>query len=307
MEIVRARWSSSSFLLYAGALVVLAAAVALLGSLSEDYGEGAFFGWSALVLAAVTALTVAFDRAGKRVTAGLFAFVSVGVFAVFAGSFLDLIGLDFGEGPFDGFVVGRLLLYLLTAVAAFTLLGRYHFPLLVLAGAFAMWLFALDLVSGGGDWTAVVAIVVGLFYLALGSAVEPAYGFWLHALAGLSIGGGVLYLWHEADWEWIIVGVVALLFVAVAGALERSSYAVFGAIGLFLAWSHFVEEWLDDSPVEPFIGPLGSGGDSALQAGGVELWERALLYGLYGLVLVALGLWLERRRRALSPPETPAA
>lgn len=306
MEIVRARWSSSAFLLYAGAFVVLAASLTLLGSLSDDYGEGAFFGWSALVLAAVAVTAAAFDRLGERVTAGLFAFVAVGVFAVFAGSFLDLIGLDLGDGAVEGFVVGRLLLYLATSVAAFALLGRYHFPLLVLAGAFFAWLFVLDLVSGGGDWTAVVAILVGLFYLLLGSATEPPYGFWLHVLAGFSIGVGVLYLWHTADWEWILVAIVAFAYVAVAGALERSSYAVYGAIGLFLAWAHFVEQWLDGSPTDSLVGPLGSDGTPSFpQGGGAETWQRALLYGVYGVALVLIGLWLERRRRGA--PGEPAS
>lgn len=307
MDIVRAKWSSSSFLLYAGAFVVLGAAIGLLGWLAEDYGEGAFFGWAALVFGVATAVAAAFDRAGEPVTAGLFAFVSVVLFAVFVGSFLDLIGLGLGDGPIEGFDIGRLLLYLVTTIAAFVLVGRYHFPLLVLVAAFFGWLFLVDLVSGGGTWTAIVAIVVGLLYLLIGAAVEPPYGFWVHVLAGLSIGGGVLDLWHDADWEWIIVGIVALLYIAVAGGLQRSSYAVFGAIGLLLAWSHFVEKWLDDS-ASPFqgLGPLVAPDEPSTLSAGPQIWERALLYGLYGAVLVGIGLWLDRRRAA-APAEQPAA
>lgn len=308
MDAVRPRWSSSSFLLYAGALVVLAASVALLGWLSGEYGEGAFLGWSALVFVILAAVATAFELSGDRVAAGLFAFVSLIAFAIFTGSFIDLIGLNLGGDPFDGFDVGRLLLYLVTAIAAFVLLARFQFPLLVLPGAFTAWLFLLDLVSGGGNWTAVVAILVGLLYLAIGVGVDSRYGFWLHVLAGFSIGVGVLYLWHDADWEWILVAVVALLYLTIAGGLERSSYAVYGAIGLFLAWAHFVEDWVGGSPDTSDIVPGGLLGEGASSGGGGgDVWQRALLYGLYGVALVVIGLWLDRRRRTSEHVAEPAA
>ena len=77
MDVVRARWSSSSFLLYAGTFVVLFAAIALLGWLASEHSDGAFFGWSALVFAVIAVVAIGFEAAGERVTAGLFAFVSL--------------------------------------------------------------------------------------------------------------------------------------------------------------------------------------------------------------------------------------
>jgi hypothetical protein len=295
MDVVRARWSSSSFLMYAGAFVVLASAIGLLSTLGDDYSEAALFGWSALVLAVVAVATAVFDAMGHQVTAGLFAFVTVGIFAVFVGSFLDLITL-LDEGPFEGFDIGVLLLYLATTIAALILLARFHFPLLVLAAAVAGWFFVVDLVSNGGNWTAIVAILVGLCYLLAGAAADRWYGFWLHVVAGLSIGGGFLYLWHTADWEWILIGLIALFYFLLAGALERSSYAVLGAIGLFAAWSHFVEDWTDEAAPNPLLG-TGDIGNSVAQV---------LLYAVYGIALVVIGLWLERRKPAeVTEPSTP--
>jgi hypothetical protein len=226
----------------------------------------------------------------------------VGVFAVFAGSFLDLIGL-LDDEPFGDFDIGLLLLYLAVLIAALVLLATFHFPLLVFAAAVAGWLFVVDLISNGGDWTAVVAIVVGLFFLVAGLVADRWYGFWLHVVAGLSIGGGFLTLWHSAHWEWVLIGIVSLVFFAFASALGRSSYAVLGAIGLYLAWSHFVEDWFgtDDEPFIPF--PFfyldGESGDNDV--------ARIVLYALYGLALVVIGLVLERRRPdALFLDESPA-
>jgi hypothetical protein len=297
MDIVRARWSSVSFLLYAGALVVLLTAVFLLGALSDEYGSAALFGWSALVLAIVVVMMLGITVAGHRLLAGLFAFISVGVFAVFVGSFLNWIGI-LDDEPFEGFSVGLLLLYLAVLVASLVLLARFHFPLLVLAAAGAGWLFVVDLISNGGDWTAVVAIFVGLFFLVAGLVADRWYGFWLHVVAGLSIGGGFLVLWHSAHWEWVLIGIVSLVFFAFATSLERSSYAVLGAAGLLLMWTHFVEDWLGDSFLASIFGGEDLGHDVA----------RVLLYALYGAALVVIGLVLEQRRREpLFVDESPAA
>ena len=295
MDAVRARWSSSSFLLYAGAFVVLAAVVVLLGSLSGDYSDGAFLGWSALVFAVLAVVAVGFEIVGHRVAAGLFALISLVTFSVFVGSFEDWIGiLHADDGPFDGFRFGLLLLDLVIVAAALILLARFHFPLLVLPATAFSWFFVVDLISNGGDWSAVVSIFVGFFLLLIGAGVDRAYGFWVQVVAGLAIGGGFLWLWHSATWEWILIGLIALFYFLLAGGLDRSSYAVLGAIGLFLAWSHFVEKWLDSSLLSSI--PVLSEGEQ------VNVWGRTLLYALYGFVLVAIGLWLERRR----PPTATA-
>ena len=299
MDVVRARWTSSSFLLYAGAFVVLFAAIALLTWLAGEHSDGAFFGWTALVFAVLTTVALGFEAAGERVTAGLFAFVSLLMFSVWVGSFEDLIGiLDAGDGPFEGFRWGLLLLDLVIIAASLILLARFRFPLLVLPAAFVSWFFLVDLVSGGGDWSAVVSIVVGFFLLLIGAGADRAYGFWIHVVAGLAIGGGFLYLWHSSAWEWILIGLIALFYFLLAGALDRSIYAVLGAIGLLLAWTYFVERWTDAQVSTPLEGEPGFSSDTSEP----NVWGATLLYALLGLFFVAVGLWLERRR----PPEPPA-
>ena len=116
MGAVRAPWSSASFLHYAGVLVVLVATVSLLSYLSDQYGNVAFFGWSALVLFVVAALAVGFEAAGMRVVAGLFSFVTLIAFLVFVAAifvWIHLLGAD--DAPFGGFRFGLLLLYLVAS------------------------------------------------------------------------------------------------------------------------------------------------------------------------------------------------
>jgi hypothetical protein len=304
MDVVRARWSSSSFLLYAGAFVVLFAGVGLLSWLASEHSDGAFFGWSALVFFVLAVIAIGFEAAGERVTAGLFAFVSLIMFSVFIGSFEDLIGiLDAGDGAFEGFRWGLLLFDLVIIAASLILLARFRFPLLVLPAVFLSWFFLVDLVSGGGDWSAIVSIIVGFFLMLVGAGVDRIYGFWVHFVAALAIGGGFIYLWHGSTWEWILIGLIALIFFLLAGGLDRSIYSVLGAIGLFLAWTYFVERWTD-TQVEPSLYEGITPGISS-DGGEPSIWGATMLYALFGLVLVAIGLWLERRKPAvLAEPST---
>jgi hypothetical protein len=299
MDVVRPRWSSSSFLLYAGAFAVLFAMIALLSWLAAEHSDGGFFGWSLLVWVVIGVVAVGFELSGERVAAGLFAFVSLIAFSVAAGGFEDVIGIldDTGDGPFEGFRIGLLLLELIIITAGFILLARFRFPLLVLPVAAVSWFFLVDLVSGGGTWSAIVSIIVGLVFMLVGAGADRAYGFWIHVVAGLAIGGAFLYVWNSATWEWILIGLIALVYFLLAGALDRSSYAVFGAIGLFLAWSYFVEKWTDAELSNPLFGGLEDSGFTS-DTGEPSVWGASLLYGLFGLTLVTIGLWLERREPA---------
>ena len=299
MDVVRARWSSSSFLLYAGAFVVLFAAIALLSWLASEHSDGAFFGWSALVFAVLAVVAIGFEAAGERVTAGLFAFVSLIMFSVFVGSFEDLIGiLDAGDGPFEGFRWGLLLFDLVIITASLILLARFRFPLLVLPAVFMSWFFLVDLVSGGGNWSAVVSIIVGFFLMLVGAGVDRIYGFWIHFVAALAIGGGFIYLWHGSTWEWILIGAHrAPLLPArgrarpldLRGARARSASSSRGRTS-----SRGGPTPRSSTPSIEGVDPPGFSSDS----GEPSVWGAALLYALFGLVLVAIGLWLERRRPA---------
>jgi hypothetical protein len=297
MGAVRAPWSSASFLHYTGALIVLVASIGLLSSLSDDYGKAAFVGWSLLVLVIVALLAAGYERAGMRTVAGLFGFVTLAVFIVFVGAlevWIHLLGTD--DEPISGFHIGLLILYAVAFVAALVNIARFHFPLPVVVVAAATWLFIVDLISNGGTWSAIVSIFVGFFLLLTGAAVDRTYGFWLHIAAGLAMGGAFLYVWHSSWWEWVLIGITALVFFLFAAALDRSSYAVLGTIGLFLVASHFIEDWVGSS-VDPFDFIFGEGGPAS------HPWARAILYAVFGIILVGIGFWFERRR----PPAAASA
>ncbi len=296
MQAVRAPWTTASFLLYAGGLTIVVAMLALLGVLSGDYGDASFVGWALLVFAVVETVAFGVKLAGRPLLAGWFALAGALAFVVFVGAILSWFGwLADTKGTFDGFHVGNLFLVLVLVLTALFDLRLFRFPLLVLVAAAGAWFFVTDFVSNGGNWSAVVTLVVGIVLLLVALGLDRVYGFWVHVVAGLTIGGALLWFWHTSDTDWILIGLTALLFVALASALDRSSYAVLAAIGLFLTTTHFVQKWFfaDVSSVVS-TGP----------GGGAHPVAAALFYALYGLVLIALAMWVWRRR---GPAPAPAA
>src|SRR4029079_17553346 len=86
-----------------------------------------------------------------------------------------------------------------------------------------------------GTFTAVVTLLVGLAYLAWGTLHNTPSAFWLHLVGGLLIGVSILCGARTRDGDVALVSIVAFVFVGIAYATKRSSWAVLGTIGFFAA------------------------------------------------------------------------
>lgn len=287
MQVVRAGWTSASFLAYSGALLALVASIFWLGVISDEHSSGAFAGWSALFFAVASICATVLKRRGRRVSAGLFAVVAVGLFGVMVGAFLDWFGwLGSGGGLFGGFRWGVLAIELLLFLAARIALRIFRFPLLVALVAGAGWYFVTDVVSSGGNWSAVVALLLGIFLffrgLVLDGGPRRPYGFWVHVVAGLTIGGAFLFFWHKSDGDWTLIILASLVYIGLGSAIRRSSYAVLGVVGLVLATAYFsLRETI------PFF-------DESFEGSGSP-WAAPLAFVCLGLFLSLLALLLWRR------------
>jgi hypothetical protein len=235
----------------------------------------------------------AFLQRGHRLTAGVFAFTGIIGFVAFVDALFQWWGWLGHQGTsstFGGFHAGRLALELLTLGAATTASRIFRHPLLMLPVVVVVWLFVTDLLSGGGDWSAVVTLLVGLVFFAWGLGTDSGprrpYGFWLHVAAGLTIGGSLLYFWHSGTVDWILIALAALVYIRIGGALARSSWAVLGVLGLLFASVHFSLKWT--SVTIPIFGPAGHSSRG---------WVPPLVFGVTGLLFVALGVVLGRRQR----------
>jgi hypothetical protein len=300
MERGKPIWTSASFLVYAGGLVVLGAALGAIGYLAGSNGKAAIAGWSFLILAVLYVVAHGFRIRGRWVAAGIFAFASVIAWAVFVGALWVWFGWlgtsDLADSPLHGLSIARLSLELLILAAVVDDSRRFRFPLITSIGVFVGWLFVADLLSGGGSWTAVVTLLVGLVYLMVGSAKDNPSAFWFHLGAAVLIGGSLLFWWHGGDWQWALIAVAALVYVMIARATTRSSWAVLGAIGLLGATTHFAESWSHRGSAQ-FSDSSAPG--SLIQVGefGVRGWVPPLVFAFTGFLLVALGLVTRRRER----------
>ena len=313
MNAVRAPWSHASFLAYFGGITLLLAMLSFLAVEGQEHGAGAFVGWAVLVFAILAALAFGQRRSGRLVTAGLYALSAVAAFVVFLGALFDWLGWlpDIHHtSAFRGFRFWLLVLELAAVVAAVVAFRIFRFPLLVLAAAGSAWFFVTDLISGGGDWSAIVTIAYGLAVLAAARAVDAGgsrvYGFWLHVVAGLTIGGGLLWFFHEGDWDWVAIGVAALIYIALGDRLLRSSWVVIAAYGLLQVTTHFAEKWADVAflaflPFGFFLFPFALTSYSEVDEPKHHMWAAPLAYAILGLALIVVGQVLASRRRGTIP------
>ncbi len=320
MRVVRAGWTSASFLIYAGALLALSSALEWQLVIAGEHGSGAWAGWSVLFFAVAVGLTRIFHRRERPLVAGLFGVVAVGLFAAMVGAFFHWFDwLTSKPGPFSGFFWGDLGLELLVLLAALVALRRLRLPLFVAIAAGAAWFFVTDVLSSGGNWSAWVTLFVGVVFYVVGRRLDTGdrrpYGFWLHVAAGLQIGGALLFFWHSTDFQWALIIVAALVYIGHGAALRRSSYAVLGALGLVAATGHYSAP----PAFVPLFGVGGGGvvssttvGSSSAAGGTLQLgadstttldvsyspWQGPVAYLCLGLFLALVGMLLHRRHGA---------
>lgn len=296
-DALRPRWSSASALVYLGGFVILAAVSALLGILSDDHGDWALVGYSLLACAAALVLALALEQSGRAVGAGVLATLAVVFFTVFVAGLEDGLGiLDF---DIDDYQPATLVVEGLAIAASLVALRRFRAPLLVLPIAVTIWITVVDLgsIASWGDAGEVLSLLTGAALMAAGVAVDRAgrdpFGLWLHLVGGIAFGGAVLAL-VGSDVTWVLVGLLSLVYVAVAYLLARSSYAVLGTIGILATTTYFT---LDGFSILGAFLPFGSGQIDE----GLDPWQVALSFVAAGLVILLLGI-VEERVTALRRP-----
>jgi hypothetical protein len=307
---VRVPWSSASFLVYLGGITILFAVATLLTLEGSEHGAGRLVLWATLVFLGLSAAAFAAKQRGHQVTAGLLALSAVAAFLVFFGALLDWFGwlssLD-EDSVFGGFRFWFLVLQLAVVVAAAVALRIFRFPLLTLFVAAGSWFFVTDLISNGGNWSAIATIAFGLVLLLAGIAVDDGpsrpFGFWLHIVAGLTIGGGLLWFFHDGGFDWVLVAVFSFLYIAIGDRLMRSSWVVFGGWGLLQVASYFATKWSDQLVFLFFFGAfyLFPFAPESFDESGRNSWAGPLVFAVTGAVFIGIALYLARRRRDAIP------
>ena len=279
-------WKTSSYLVYAGGLTVLVAALAALGYLSGHYGRGAQTAWALLILAVLWAIADSLRRRGRWTAAGIFAFASVIAWAAFLVLAWEWFGwVKHWDSPFGGWSAAHLSLELLILVAAVNDRRRWAFPFISLVSAVVGWFFVTDFVSNGGGWTYVVTLLVGLAYLVRWSGSDNPSSFWFHLVGGALIGVPLLHWLHSSDFDWALISAASLAYVVIASSTKRSSWAVYGSLGFLGATLHY----LFSTAGTRTIGGLPFGVPS------ISGWAPSVAFACLGFWYVLLGLAVRRR------------
>ncbi|HZC31016.1 MAG TPA: hypothetical protein VE261_05815 [Gaiellaceae bacterium] len=271
-------WNTSSFLLYAGGLTVLGAAIGALGYLSGNYGSGALTGWALLVLVVLYLLAHRLKSQGRWIAAGVFAFTSVIAWGIFVGTAWHWFGWLDSPGKFNHFSFARLSLEFLILVSAWDDRKRFDFPFISLITTVVGWFFVIDLITAGGTWTVVVTLFVGLVYLLVGVAGDSPSAFWFHLVGGALIGASLLHWWHSTDTDWALISAAALIYVWIGYATKRSSWAVYGAFGFLGATLHYL------------LGQGSATGPFGISVPSISGWSPSVAFACLGFWLVLLGL-----------------
>jgi hypothetical protein len=288
-------WTSSTFLVYTGGLTVLGGGLGALGYLSTQYpGDGSRSAWALLIYVVLYAVAYALRRRDRPLAAGIFAFVSVLAWAALVGLLFTWWGWtnSAAANSFQQWSWARLAFELLILGAAVDARRRFRFPFIRLISAVVGWFFVIDLITKGGDFTLAVTLIVGLAYLAWGTLHRTPSSFWLHVVAGPLIGVPILVWCHTSDADFAVVSIISLVYVAWAYSTGRSSWAVYGTIGFFIATVHYLVGSPTALAVNAFSG----------QAPDISAWSFPLAFGLLGFWLVGLGILGRRRPASVAEP-----
>ncbi|HEY2372345.1 MAG TPA: hypothetical protein VGH82_07330 [Gaiellaceae bacterium] len=292
MEVRKPIWTSSTFLLYAGGFAVLFAALGSLTYLSSSYGKGSLVAWSLLPLVVLLAVARWLRARGEWVAAGIFAFSWVAAWIAFLGLLFSWWGWtdNTGTGPFRGWHWALWAVEVLAIAVATVVRRTFRFPLVSIYILVGAYLLVTDVISGGGNWSAFVTLFIGLVYLGVGVSVDGGsrrpYGFWWHLVSGLLVGGALLFWWHSTETDWALLATASVVFMLIAGATWRSSWAVLGALGFLAASTHWTIEWV-------------SAGFSFTSPG--RSWVPFVVLAVVGFFFVVVGLYLGWRRGKHAP------
>jgi hypothetical protein len=192
-------------------------------------------------------------------------------------------------GEFSGSVFGIGVATAIVALAAFAL-TRFSFLLALFVAAA---LFSVQLLTPAwgtsGDDRALSGVVSGALAVVVGLALDAGArrrdAFWFYVGGYFAIGAALVYYVVNGLGDgggggaWIALLVVGAAVLLGGAVLRRSTWAAYGAIGLYSALSHYLE---------------------------AHDWMRYVLLGV-SLAVFALGLALVLRRPPAEAPAEPTA
>jgi hypothetical protein len=285
---------------YFGAMLMISACAWFLGDKWDQLGSPGILGTVVVYVMIAAGLGWWLRNKGYIVGGSLLITVVICLVPLLTYAIEDILGLWPGEHPgayenYYPWINGSWIVMELATIAAAAIALRYvRFAFLTAPIAFSFWFLSMDLAAlisrnANPAWETRqwISVIVGLCILLVGYGLEKLFhkpdeprledfAFWCYLFGMLAFWGGLTSMNSGSE---IKQGLYALLNVALiwlAVKLRRTTFLVFGAIGVHLYLGHLAYEVFKDSFFFPFA------------------------LALLGLSLILLTIWMQRRVLARS-------
>ena len=280
---------------YSGAMLMISACAWFLGDKWNELGSPGILGTVVVYIMTAAGLGWWLRNRGYIVGGSLLITVAICLVPLLTYAIEDMLGLWPADHPgayenYYPWINGSWIVMELATIAAAAIALRYvRFAFLTAPIAFSFWFLSMDLaalISRNANLTwqtrQWISVVVGLCILLVGYGLEKFlhkpgearsedFAFWCYLFGMLAFWGGLTSMNSGSE---IMRGLYALLnvaFIWLAVKLRRSTFLVFGALGVHLYLGHLAYEVFQDSFFFPFA------------------------LALLGLSLILLTVWVQRR------------
>ncbi|HEY7955162.1 MAG TPA: DUF2157 domain-containing protein [Polyangia bacterium] len=254
---------------YFGALIVIGAMGFFMSLGWEAFGGGGIFAIAAAyALVFVFAGRALWRKAETKIPGGLLITMAVCMtpLAMYGLERLTGIWPDSDPGRYRDFHElvrgGWIWMELETILAGLLALKFVRFPFLTAPIAFVLWYMSMDLApllfGANLEWSerGMVSAGVGAVMLAVGWLIDRRtdedYAFWIYLFGLMAFSGGLASMHSGSQLMRFAFCLVHLGLIVVAVLLERRTFLIFGALGVFGYLSYLSWDVFADSVAFPF-------------------------------------------------------
>jgi hypothetical protein len=280
---------------YFGAMLMITACAWFLGDKWNDLGSPGILGTVIVYMMMAAGLGWWLRNKGYIVGGSLLITVAVCLVPLLTYSIEDIAGLwpDADPGPYKNYypwINGSWIVMELATIAAAAFALRFvRFGFLTAPIAFSFWFLSMDLAAlitrnsnlswDTREW---ISVGVGLCILLVGYGLErflhkpgeprsEDFTFWCYLFGMLAFWGGLTSMDSGSEMRRALYALLNVGFIGLAVLLRRSTFLVFGALGVHLYLGHLAYEVFKNSFFFPFA------------------------LALLGLSLILLTVWIQRR------------
>jgi hypothetical protein len=287
---------------YFGAMLMITACAWFLGDKWEQLGSAGILGTVIVYMMIAAGLGWWLRNKGYLIGGSLLITVAVCLVPLLTYCIEDLLGLWPGAHPgryerYYPWINGSWIVMELATIAAAAVALRWvRFGFLTAPIAFSFWFLSMDLAAlitrdtdlswKTREW---VSVIVGLFILLVGYGLERFLhkpgeprsedcAFWCYLFGMFAFWGGLTSMNSDSEFRRALYALLNVGLIGLAVWLQRTTFLVFGALGVHLYLGHLAYQVFQDSFFFPFA------------------------LALLGLSLILVTVWMQRRVLARANP-----